>query len=147
MCLSTAWELDENGGRIKVCEYVSVVKVFGDTVTLTDLMGNEITVTGILQSVDLVKNDILIAKTATLTAGAGPRRYERIREIFNQCSGNQMRDVDIQEIECGDVDAEIQEFLVGDEVSCDKFIKNDKVTVFDICTDGVNQRVTYTLID
>ncbi|MDR1908847.1 MAG: CooT family nickel-binding protein [Spirochaetaceae bacterium] len=145
MCLSTAWEIDENGVRVKVCEYVSAVAVSGDTVTLTDLMGNEVTVTGILQSVDLVKNDILIAKTLTVTAGL--KRYERIREIFNKCSGNQMRDVDIQEVDCGDIDAEVKEFCVGEEVTCDKFVKNGKVTVFDISTDGIAQRVTYTLIE
>jgi predicted RNA-binding protein len=146
MCLSTAWELDEDGGRVQICEYVSSVRVSGGTVTLTDLMGSEVTVTGILQSVDLVKNAIIIAKTSA-TIFAGPKRYERIREIFNQCSGNQMRDVDIQEIECPDIDAEVQEFLTGDAVTCDKTVQNDKITVFEICTDGVNQRVTYTLID
>jgi predicted RNA-binding protein len=151
MCLSTAWEIDENGVRVKVCEYVSTVAVSGDTVTLTDLMGNEVAVTGILQSVDLVKNDILIVKTLaaakTLTVTAGLKRYERIREIFNNCSGNQMRDVDIQEVECGDIDAEVKEFCVGEEVTCDKFVKDGKVTVFDISTDGISQRVTYTLIE
>jgi hypothetical protein len=78
---------------------------------------------------------------------AGPKRYERIREIFNQCSGNQMRDVHIQELECPDIDGDVKEFLVGDEVSCEKNVKNDNVTVFVICTDGINQRVTYTLLD
>ena len=31
--------------------------------------------------------------------------YELVCEIFNQCSGNQMRDVDFQEIEVEDTDA------------------------------------------
>ena len=147
MCLSTAWEIDEKGGRIKIREYISSVRVSGGTVTLTDLMGEEVTITGILQSIDLVKNDILVIKTATATAGISPvKRYERIREIFNQCENNQMRDVDIEEIECGDIDAEVKAFCVGETVTCDKQIRDGRVTVFDICTDGMNQRVTYTLI-
>ena len=31
--------------------------------------------------------------------------YELVCEIFNQCSGNQMRDVDFQELEVADTDA------------------------------------------
>ena len=34
--------------------------------------------------------------------------YELVCEIFNQCSGNQMRDVDFQEIETDDTDAYVR---------------------------------------
>ncbi|MDR2516082.1 MAG: CooT family nickel-binding protein [Spirochaetaceae bacterium] len=148
MCLSTAWEIDEKGGRIKIREHISSVRVSGSTVTLTDLMGEEVVITGILQSIDLVKNDILVMKTAAVTAGIPPvKRYERIREIFNRCENNQMRDVDIAEITSGDIDAEVKTFCVGETVTCDKQTRDGRVTVFDICTDGMNQRLTYTLID
>jgi predicted RNA-binding protein len=60
MCLSTAWELDQFGSRKMLCEYVSNISVGGDTITLTDLMGRELVVSGSLQSVDLVKNAITI---------------------------------------------------------------------------------------
>jgi predicted RNA-binding protein len=43
-----------------LCEYVSNISVGGGIITLTDLMGRELTVSGSLQSVDLVKNAITI---------------------------------------------------------------------------------------
>ncbi|GHU00027.1 hypothetical protein FACS1894142_8050 [Spirochaetia bacterium] len=60
MCLSTVFVLGEGGTRKKLCEYVSSVSVSGDTLTLSDIMGKETTVSGTLQSVDLVKNAIII---------------------------------------------------------------------------------------
>ncbi|GHV89213.1 hypothetical protein AGMMS50267_15730 [Spirochaetia bacterium] len=71
------------------------------------------------------------------------KKYERIREIFNRCDNNQMRDVDIQEIETGDADTDVQQFCNGKTVTCEKSVKNDRVIVFDITTDGLNQRVSY----
>jgi predicted RNA-binding protein len=45
-----------------LAEYVSDLRVTGDTITLTDIMGKEIVVFGSLQRVDLVKNAIIIAE-------------------------------------------------------------------------------------
>jgi predicted RNA-binding protein len=44
-----------------LAEYVRDLRVSGDTITFTDIMGKETTVSGSLQRVDLVKNAILIA--------------------------------------------------------------------------------------
>ena len=71
------------------------------------------------------------------------RRYERIREIFNGCDNSQMRDVDIKEIETGDLDAAVQEFCAGKQVSCEKFVRNDGSVFFEINADGLNQRITF----
>jgi hypothetical protein len=71
-------------------------------------------------------------------------KYEIIREIFNACSNNQMRDVDIQEIETDDVDSVVKEFLSGKEVSCKKQIQPQGGFVFDIDTDGLIQRISFT---
>jgi predicted RNA-binding protein len=60
MCLSTVYELGAAGDKRLLCEYTSNVTVAGDTITMTDLMGKRLQVTGALQSVDLVKNTILI---------------------------------------------------------------------------------------
>jgi len=60
MCLSTAWKLNDSGEREMLWEYISGVSAAGDTITLTDLMGNEMTVKGFLRGVDLVKNTITI---------------------------------------------------------------------------------------
>jgi predicted RNA-binding protein len=159
MCLSTAYELGGNGERKLLCEYVSVIKVVGDTITLTDLMGQELSVTGALESVDLVKNAITISP---LTGGSplaedsfskgvhgqpGRKKYEMIREIFNSCSGNQMRDVDVQEIEIGDLDAYLAELYSGEHFTSEKTVREDGVVVFDIDASGLAQRVSFTEIE
>jgi predicted RNA-binding protein len=60
MCLSTVHKLGEGGTRQMIAEYVSSLRVSGGSVTLTDIMGNEVSVPGALETVDLVKNVITI---------------------------------------------------------------------------------------
>jgi hypothetical protein len=69
--------------------------------------------------------------------------YEMIREIFNECSGNQMRDVFIEEVQTDDLDLFVRQFLVGGTVSFEKTEKPDGA-IFDIETDRLKQRVTFT---
>lgn len=59
MCLSTVFEA-RGGQENKLAEYVSSIQVGDGTVTLTDIMGQETTVTGVITAIDLVKNIILI---------------------------------------------------------------------------------------
>lgn len=42
------------------------------------------------------------------------------------------------------MDGNVREFCGGKDVTCEKFVNNNGVIVFDINTDGLNQRVTYT---
>ncbi|MDR0710221.1 MAG: CooT family nickel-binding protein [Spirochaetaceae bacterium] len=144
MCLSTAYELGAGDERKQICEYVSNIKVSGDTITLTDLMGIEINVSGILEGVDLVKNAILIRPFPVKGA---VKRYEMIREIFNNCSGNQMRDVDVQEIETDDVDGYLARLYRGEHFTSARSVSEKGVVVFDIDTSGIAQRVSFTEID
>ena len=72
-------------------------------------------------------------------------KYERIREIYNSCDNSQMRDVDIKEIDSDDIDADVLQFCKGKDISCEKIVRNDGA-IFDICIDGLNQRVTYVEI-
>ena len=58
MCLATAYNRKEDN-RI-LCQYVSRVDIDGDKITLVDVMGAEMVVTGTLVSVDLVKNQVII---------------------------------------------------------------------------------------
>ena len=60
MCLSIAYK--ENPGKEdeKLCEYVSEVKIDGRKIVLTDIMGKEITVDGIVKSMDFVNSKIVI---------------------------------------------------------------------------------------
>jgi hypothetical protein len=73
------------------------------------------------------------------------KKYEMVREIFNACSGNQMRDVFIDEIETDDMEATVKQFLVGTEVQCER-LEKDKGAIFNINTDGLQQRVTFTAV-
>jgi predicted RNA-binding protein len=143
MCLSTAYELGEGEERRQICEYVSSIKVSGERITLTDLMGVEIDVSGIVEGVDLIKNFILIRPFPLKSA---MKRYEMIREIFNNCSGNQMRDVDVQEIETDDVDAYLERLYKGEHFTSVRSVGEKGAVVFDIDASGLAQRVSFTEI-
>jgi predicted RNA-binding protein len=143
MCLSTAYELGEGDERREICEYVSAIKVSGNTITLTDLKGVEVAISGVLEAVDLVKNAILIRPFALKGA---MKRYEVIREIFNECSGNQMRDVDVQEIETDDVDSYLAGLYRGEHFTSARSVDEQGAVVFDIDASGLSQRVSFTEI-
>ncbi|MDR2098171.1 MAG: hypothetical protein LBP37_06595 [Spirochaetaceae bacterium] len=70
--------------------------------------------------------------------------YEMIREIFNQCSGNQMRDVFVSEVETDSPDEYVKKYLVGTEISCEKSFNEDGGIVYDIVTDDLKQRLTFS---
>ena len=74
------------------------------------------------------------------------KSYEMIREIFNECANNQMRDVFISEIDTDDTDAIARSYCEGGEVSCEKSILANGTRVYDIVTDGVRQRLGFTEI-
>jgi hypothetical protein len=57
-----------------------------------------------------------------------------------------MRDIFINEIETDDVDVSVKEFLVGKEVQCQKSENDKGAVIYDINTDGLIQRVTFTEI-
>ena len=59
MCLSTVFE-ERGGEQIKLAEYVSSVREEAGKITLTDIMGEETVVFGMVRSVDLVQNRIII---------------------------------------------------------------------------------------
>ena len=54
MCLSTAYKL------IPGEEFISEVKVDGDKIILTDIMGKEIEVPGVIRSMDFVGSKLYI---------------------------------------------------------------------------------------
>ena len=74
------------------------------------------------------------------------KSYEMIREIFNECANNQMRDVDISEIETDDTDAVVKTFLEGSNITCEKSVLSNGTIIYDIVTDGIRQRVGFTEI-
>ena len=70
-------------------------------------------------------------------------RYELIREIFNKCSGNQMRDVFVSTVETDDTEAYLRSVLVGSEITVDRTEARDGV-IYDVVTDGLHQRFSFT---
>ena len=71
-------------------------------------------------------------------------RYELIREIFNNCSRNQMRDVFVSEVETDDPDAVIRQYLVGGEIAVDKHRTDSGTLIYDVVIDGLRQRFSFT---
>ena len=71
-------------------------------------------------------------------------RYEMIREIFNQCSNNQMRDVFVSEVETDDTDAVACTFCTGAEYTLEKDAREDGVVVYELTVDGLRQRLSFT---
>ncbi len=74
------------------------------------------------------------------------KEYEAVREIFNLCANNQMRDVFVEEIECDDLDAFIRDTFKGDEVSWEKSVGEDGTVIYDIMTSQIRQRYSFTEI-
>ena len=70
-------------------------------------------------------------------------RYELIREIFNKCSGNQMRDVFVSTVETDDTEAYLKSVLVGSDISIERTETRDGV-IYDVVTDGLPQRFSFT---
>ena len=59
MCLAAVYEV-RDGNENLVCEYAAEIAINGDIITLTDIMGDELVLTGALKHIDLVKNTISI---------------------------------------------------------------------------------------
>lgn len=71
-------------------------------------------------------------------------RYELIREIFNLCSNNQMRDVFVSEVTTDDPDSVARSFCTGSEFEIEKENQSDGVIVYHLNVDGLRQRLTFT---
>ena len=71
-------------------------------------------------------------------------KYEVIREIFNQCSGNQMRDVSVDELEIPDVDAYMDRYRVGNTIEEERDVAKDGSIIYDLNVDGIRSRVTFS---
>lgn len=72
------------------------------------------------------------------------QRYELIREIFNLCANNQMRDVFVSEVETDDTDAVARAYCKGADVALEKTVRDDGTVIYDISVDGLRQRLSFT---
>ncbi len=70
--------------------------------------------------------------------------YELIREIFNQCSNNQMRDVFASEVETNDPDSIVRAYCTGEDFTLEKTEKSDGTLIYDLTVDGLRQRLSFT---
>jgi hypothetical protein len=71
--------------------------------------------------------------------------YEITREVYNPCAGSQRPDIFIDEVETDEagIDALIKDYLVGNNVDCQKTVtQNGEITV-EITTDSLRQRITF----
>jgi hypothetical protein len=73
------------------------------------------------------------------------KRYEVIWEIYNKCSGNQMRDVFFEEIETDDASAYISNRFQGYEITLTQNAPTGEL-IYDIEAEGLRQRMTLTEI-
>ncbi|MDR0445511.1 MAG: hypothetical protein LBH17_00505 [Oscillospiraceae bacterium] len=73
------------------------------------------------------------------------REYELTREIFNKCSGNQMRDVFLEELELDDagLDEYVRNYFSGDDISIERFDDGRGSVIFDISISGERQRMSF----
>lgn len=74
------------------------------------------------------------------------KEYEAVREIFNECSGNQMRDVFVEELQIEDLDAFIKDKYKDEDMSYEKTILEDGTVIYDILTSQIKQRYSFTEI-
>ncbi len=76
------------------------------------------------------------------------QEYEVIREIFNLCPGNQMRDIFIEEIELpeqADLETYVKEKFKNEaELKIERTDKEDGSVVFDVMTAAIHQRYTFS---
>lgn len=72
--------------------------------------------------------------------------YEFVREIFNNCSGNQMRDVFFEEIETDDIEAYLRQYLEKKDVITAREELPDGGIRFNVDSSGMLQRFTFTEI-
>lgn len=74
--------------------------------------------------------------------------YEVIREMFNLCPGNQMRDIFIEEIRLPeDADLEVyvrEKFKKESSLKIERTDKEDGSVVFDVMTASIHQRYTFS---
>ena len=70
------------------------------------------------------------------------KEYELVCEIFNECSGNQMRDIDFREISTADTDAYIA--ALEPQASVIRTDLPDGAVIYDTDIAGVRKRYSFT---
>ncbi len=75
------------------------------------------------------------------------KTYELVTEIFNKCSGNQMRDVAISEVSTDDPRAYVEQLLKAHKsVEIEADTLKDGALIFNVNADGLLERFSFTEI-
>lgn len=74
------------------------------------------------------------------------KEYEVVREIFNSCSNNQMRDVFFEEARIEDLEAYIRERHKDHDLKLKREELEDGTILYHVNTSGILQRYTFTEI-
>jgi len=74
------------------------------------------------------------------------KEYEIVHEIFNQCSGNQMRDVFVEERELEDPEAYVRSRHPDKAMKLEKDVLPDGTVIIDLDLSGARQRYSFTEI-
>lgn len=72
--------------------------------------------------------------------------YEMIWEIFNSCSGNQMRDVHFEEVETDNPEGFVLSKFDDSELTWEFEQSTDGTLVYNLNSHGLRQRVSFTEI-
>ena len=71
-------------------------------------------------------------------------RYEMIRENFNSCSNNQIRDIYVFDIETDDPEEILKDYINTQEDIKDKTVLPDGTVIFEVVRSGLRQRYSFT---
>jgi hypothetical protein len=74
------------------------------------------------------------------------KEYEIVHEIFNQCSGNQMRDVFVEERELADPESYVRSRHPDKNMILTKDTLPDGTVIIDLDLSGGHQRYSFTEI-
>ncbi|MCD8054548.1 MAG: hypothetical protein LUF00_11035 [Lachnospiraceae bacterium] len=74
------------------------------------------------------------------------KEYEMVREIFNECANNQMRDVFFEEKTLDDTDAYIRSLFQEKQAQIEKSVSPDGVIQYEVEVAGLRQRFTFSEI-
>ncbi len=74
------------------------------------------------------------------------KNYEVVREIFNECANNQMRDVFFEEREIEDTDAYMRDYLKDRNAEIEKDVAPDGTIRYNVNIAGLRQRFTFSEI-
>ena len=73
------------------------------------------------------------------------REYELCCEIFNECSNNQMRDIDFRDVSVADTDLYIRQLEPRAEIQREEF--SDGTVVYHTNCSGLRKRYSFTPAD